>query len=111
MKYKVGNKVKIKNWIEMEKEFGLSGYETINCPLPFVLRMEQIVQEFDTDRILTIESISKNNCYCYNGSSYYMEKGEGYHWSDDMIEELISSNKIEPETYNPIKSRWEILDL
>ena len=59
MKYKVGDRVKIKTWEEMEKEFGLDINEDIkldNSSNVFNINklMEKELSELDTDRVITI---------------------------------------------------------
>ena len=82
MKYKIGDKVRIKTW-----EKGKISH--------FYSYMEDDIRELNTDRILTIESISKS-------MFHYIMKEIGWVWKDGMIEEPI---------YEPIKTRWELLDL
>ena len=101
MRYKVGDKIKIKTWEEMEKEYGITKYRCINCIYPFSSNMEEILEELNTNRIVTIKKINK-----YNNSYYYM-KELGYCWRDNMIKYLVQEYK-EPE---PIASRFEILDI
>jgi len=100
MKYKVGDKVKIKTWDRMEKEYGIRENGNINCKKSFLPNMEEELNKLNTNRILTIKEINNNH--------YYM-KEIGYYWSDDMIECLAEDYKI--EILEPINSRWEILDL
>ena len=101
MKYKVGDKVKIKTWEDMEKKFGLDKHGYISCSATFTGLMEKLFTELDYDRVVTIKE---------KDIWYYIEKdGEGFCWSDDMIECLVKSYK-EP-IYESIKSRFDILDL
>jgi len=101
MKYKVGDKVKIKTWKELEKEFGLNPVGNINCKLPsFINTIEKELNALNTNRILTIRKIDEDY---YN--TYLMEE-ISCHWSEDMIECLVEEYKPEP-----IYTRFEILDL
>lgn len=100
MKYKVGDKVVIKTWEEMEKEFRLGFLDDINCLYGFTKDMEKILKDLDTDRIITIKK---------KDEAAYSMKEIKFTWSDDMIEGLY----IEPpkEIFEPILSRFEIMDL
>ena len=103
MKYKVGDKVKIKTWEEMEKEYGLNNIEGIKeyicCLGTFTNEMEEFLNKSNCDRVLTIREIDV----------WYYIKGVFFCWSDDMIECLVEEYK--EEVVIPIKNRWELLDL
>jgi len=109
MRYKHGDKVKIKTWKELEKEFGTYEGNQENfikcCQTNFVFNMEIDLNKLNTNRIITIEKVFDNWPY---GDKDYQMKEIGGSWTDDMIECLVK-NKI--ETLEPINSRWEILDL
>ena len=84
MKYKVGDKVKIKTWKEMEKEYEPVeyGYIILSNNLGFLLEMEEKLKKLNTNRIVTIRDIDKNN-------NSYAIKELSFEWSDDMIEYLV----------------------
>ena len=102
MKYKVGDKVIIKTWKEMEKEYGLNPAGGINIPKGFYFFMENKLEQLKTNRILTIRYVNCN-------SNRYSMKEINYKWTDNMIKCLAKDYK--EEIYDPIKTRWEILDI
>ena len=100
MKYKIGDKVKIRTWVEMEKEFGVKG-RYVECCCNFTDEMEIELDNLNINRLLTIESIVANE-------TYRMIEMINWEWSDDMIERLALINE---EVYGPVENRWQILDL
>ena len=108
MRYKVGDRVRIKTWEEMEAEYGTNTNGSIRCDIIFVFvpKMEKELNELKTDRTLTIRKI--NELYKY----YFMKETTGYFWNDKMIECLVEDYKeTEIEIFEPIISRFEILDI
>ena len=106
MGYKVGDKVKIKTWKQMEKEFELSKYgwiRRIESCIIFLQSMENDIEK--TNRVLTIKKIdgktSQKNVKIWHSKELL------WGFSTDIIECLASDYK-EPI---PITSRFEILDL
>jgi len=80
MKYKVGDKVKIKTWKEMEKEFGLNYYKDVKCDgRCFMKYMEEAIKDMDANRIVIIEGIKDD----YIGDDYIMKGFRKYYQTDD----------------------------
>jgi hypothetical protein len=119
MKYKVGDKVRIRTWNDMEKEFGSkridinSARTYISCPgkLDFTYPMEKLINRDFHTRVLTIKSMDEYTRYgdfedtqepCY----IMDEMGVGYKFTDVMIQCLAEERML----VSP-KKRWQILDL
>jgi len=106
MKYKVGDKVKIRNWKDMEKEYGLrdrsySGEVVVNSFRPFYMNIEREIKGFKNDRTLTINRV------CISRDEAVIEYGVkefSYIIHDKWIVE-------QEEKLEPILNRFEILDL
>lgn len=82
MKYNVGDKVRIKTWGEMEKEFGVDRAGDINTTPSFLADMDEY-----TGEILTIEKVEEN---------YYLMKEDdyGWDWTDDMISYKVLETSV-----------------
>ena len=82
MKYNVGDKVRIKAWNEMEREFGLDRAGDIKTTPFFVADMDEYAGE-----ILTIEKVEEN---------YYLmeEDGWDWDWTDDMISYKVLETSV-----------------
>jgi len=106
MRYKIGDKVKIKTWTRLEKEFGKTLNNSINTHCHFSSYMERFLREYIPNRIVTIAKIDYfNNSYKIKASGKeYAYKN--YDYSDDMIDGW----EIE-KIYEPTYSRFEILDI
>ena len=80
MKYKVGDKVKVRLWDDMVKEFGLNKSDNINCELYFL----KFIKGY-CEKIVTID---QEGIY----GNYYTIKEDGipslWLWLDDMFEDV-----------------------
>jgi hypothetical protein len=104
MKYKKGDKVKIKTWEAMVEEYGLKeGARSIPCKCSFNLSMETKLKELNCNRILTIKKIMSDARY---HESYYYVVEMNWDFSDDMIEGLAT---IEKQINNEQKTFRDLL--
>ena len=69
-------RVKIKEWEDMEEEFGLAKDGQIKCKYTFITEMEEIMPE---DRIIEVSK----------PKSWYIWEGYGWSISEDMIEAYL----------------------
>lgn len=110
MKYEHGDKVKIRTWEQMEKEFFVDLDGDINMEGEFYfLRQEEKLNQECPDRIVTIKKMSDTDRY------YHIEEIK-WSWTDEMKEwlwtdEMIEGLAEEPEPLIPINNRFEIMDL
>lgn len=79
MKFKVGDKVKIKSWEEMEKEFGLLPNGSINCNFGFIREMEEYC-----GATATISGINSDGKVELTSTSSNLDFSK-WHFSTDMI--------------------------
>ena len=81
MKYKVGDKVRIRSWESMEEQFGVDHMGDIRLSTTyFVKNMRHYCGE-----TLTITRV---------GTSSYQTKGNTWHWADEMFEPGIVCNTV-----------------
>ena len=88
MKYKVGDKVRVRQWDDMAKEFGLIFGDDIDIPnCTFVNKMKRYCGS-----VVTIHDIVCNN------SRYLVKEDDwNFFWIDDMFENLEINNSIYAE--------------
>lgn len=91
MKFKVGDKVRIRQWDDMEKEFGTDAYGNINCSASFSNRMRQLC-----GKKATISHIGK--FFSQNVSLTDFEDCKGidtnWYYSTDMLEPVEDDTEI-----------------
>lgn len=98
MKYKVGDKVKVRKWGDMALEYGVDDDGDIKMPIYFIKEMEQFC-----GKIVTI----KERCVDLDDEEHYeiMEDSEQEFWfSDDMFEdEFTAPILLGIDIYNLVK--------
>ena len=105
-KYQTGDKVVIKTWEAMVKEFGLqrSGNGGIDCDVGYVQGMEDTLNGLSKKRVLTISIAHGKGIY-----SIKHDKKE-WVWSGDMISRAHRFH-ISKKDEDRINNRFQILDL
>lgn len=91
MRYKVGDKVRVRDWDDMEKEFGINEE---NIPIPgcyFVDLMKKYC-----NCIVTISELTINDKYLVKEDSY------GFCWCDEMFDPLDPLNNVLDEMMKKI---------
>ena len=94
MKYKVGDKVKIKTWKDMEKEYGLN---KDSIYFQYTQKIEDDINKLFSDRIVTIKEVGED--FYIIGNTWFID--------EDIIK--CSAKRYKKKHY--INSRFEILDL
>lgn len=98
MKYKVGDKVKVRKWDDMALEYGVDDDGDIEMPIYFIKEMKQFC-----GKIITI----KEQCVDLYDEEHYeiVEDAEQEFWfSDDMFEdEFVSPILVGVDIYNFVK--------
>jgi hypothetical protein len=81
-------RVKIKTWEQMEEDFGLTKYGSINCEMKFTKEMERSLPK---DRIIETENNGWQDKIRRSESRWWIP--EGWWITDDMIEEVIEEER------------------
>lgn len=84
MKYKVGDKVRVRQWDDMAKEFGFSGCTKSNIDILGCLFTNNMKKFCGS--VVTISNIARDN------SRYLIkEDDQNWYWTDDMFENMYYS--------------------
>lgn len=75
MKYKVGDKVRVRDWDDMKKEFDMDGKDIMTPRCYFVDSMKKYCNS-----IVTIDVVKDNGKYCV------VEDSNSWYWCDEMFD-------------------------
>ena len=101
MKYKVGDKVKIKTWKQLEEEFGIhpNCENWINCPHLFTKEMDvennspEVNRELTIEKQMSIEAVEASkiepNILNEGNGDYYIMVGFDGRYTDAVIKYKI----------------------
>lgn len=92
MKYKIGNKVRVREWDDMVREYGIDKYGCINMK-PY--RFSYLVKNY-CGEIVTISEVFDDGYHIAGNSQY---------WTDEMFQELI----IRQRTKKAAVEDWETI--
>lgn len=85
-KYQIGDELKIREWDDMEKEFGLNRLGSVDCKYVFSISMVPMC-----GKDFTVRAIENGHFYSYEGT----ECLDGYRYD-------ISSDMLEPRPEKPL---------
>lgn len=83
--FKIGDKVKIRTWESMAKEFGTDRNGDIPCRWCFVTHMKKYC-----GKVFTIKEVSRNGWYCLDGDDDISD----WKFSEDMFEDNVVKFKV-----------------
>lgn len=87
LKIKVGDKVKIRSWESMEKEFGLDTDGDIGAPTCFVQGMRKFCGQ-----TVTVKEIG-----LAEGDFFIEEDNRGYYFVEEFVESIVTDEHSEPD--------------
>ena len=91
-KFKVGDKVRVRSWASMEKDYGTDSYGAIKVPCSFMPDMERFC-----GRTVTISRVIAGDAYRIKEDRY------GWTFSSGMFEDpKVSKAPKAPKTHSPI---------
>ena len=98
MKYKVGDKVRVRQWDDMVKEFGVwaRAIDTTECSFDEGMRLY-------CGTIVTIKEVKNNDSY------YIEEDNEDWYWTDEMFEPYKVSIPSQTDFININKDAYDKL--
>lgn len=96
MKFKVGDKVRVRSWDSMAKEFGVNRIGDICCDGMFLSKMKKFCEI-----VHTIKSVN-------NGFKYYSLEDDDYRFSGDMLEPVKEPTK-EPTNGENFRKELKVL--
>lgn len=87
-KYKIGDRVKIKSWEQMEQEYGINGLGSIECFCVFTKGMKRLCDGEYT--IIGITRLDEQDVYSIDGCGSIISEDMISHKVDDESEDFVS---------------------
>lgn len=123
MRFKIGDKVRVRSWEDLRDEFGLNPKGHINTFPPLTVEMNYILNIEKASRTMEIED--KGQIYETGPTYYKMKDIAHYKWLDVWMEEDICKCRSYHDRTGKhvdgcplfagendfILNRWELLDL
>ena len=98
-KFKKGDKVRIRQWEDMEKEFGLDDDGDIDCHYSFTKEMKNLC-----GLTATVDYITKNGIFLTNWENNHQHF---YFFNDCMLEPVI--DKVDPDLITFVRTKDKIV--
>lgn len=89
--FKAGDTVIIRNWDDMEEEYGMNEYGSIACKFTFTDAME----EYCGHQAIIDEVLDDGEVWFEKDSM--LDYMEDYHWSTDMIKHVDDDDSSPPD--------------
>ena len=104
MKYKVGDKVRIKTWKEMKEEYGEFNKRRLNTTITYLDGMEEDIKRFAADRIVEITRM-------HTHATCTIKEAPGWFWTIDSIKCLADREQVKKQVKVKKITRFDLMDL
>lgn len=91
--FKIGQKVKVKNWEKMEKEYGIGVLNDIETPIRFVSKMKKYCGDYATILKFGASELEEEHHKVYLKFNWFNRQANCWNWCIEMIEPLTKKEE------------------